>query len=64
VASVIDPRLPLRTALLLKTMHVLLVKTPLPEPVSVPRPMKVPRPVMLPLPEACVPLAAPDPCPL
>jgi hypothetical protein len=41
-----------------------LVKTPLPEPVSVPRPMMVPRPVAVALPEALLPLTVPDPCPV
>ena len=62
-ASFSVPRVPLRTAVPLKTRHVLLVKTPLPEPFRVPCPI-VPRPEAVTLPEALVPLTVPDPCPV
>ena len=42
--SVIDPALPLRTALPLKTTHVRLTKTPLADPRSVLGPMSLLRP--------------------
>ena len=59
--SLIDPVLPLSTAVPLKTTQVLLMKTPRAEPVSVPRLMMLPRPVAVALPEALVPLTSPDP---
>ena len=63
IASLIDPRVPLRTTEALKTTHLPPVRTPAPEPVSVPRPILVPRPVAVTLPEALLPLTDPDPCP-
>jgi hypothetical protein len=60
-ASLIEPRLPLSTALPLNTMQVRLTKTPCPEPVSVPDPMNLPRPAIVALPEALVPLTCPEP---
>jgi hypothetical protein len=63
-ASVIDPALPLSTAVPLKTTHVWLVKTPLAEPVSVPRPMMLPRPLAVAVPEALAPLTSADPWPV
>ena len=64
VANLIDPRLPLSTALPLKTMQVRLTKRPCPEPRSVPRPMILPRPLNFALPEALVPLTFPAPWPV
>jgi hypothetical protein len=64
VANLIDPGLPLSTAVPLKTTHVRLTKAPLAEPVSVPGPMMLPRPINVALPEALVPLTSPEPWPV
>jgi hypothetical protein len=63
-AKEIVPALPVRTALPVNTTQVLLTNRPLAEPVSLPGPMMRPPPVAVALPEAVVPLTAPDPWPV
>ena len=57
--NLIAPCAPLRTALPLNATHVLLVKTPCPEPRRVLAPISLPRPLAVALPDALVPFTWP-----